>query len=206
MKKSKKISKIAEILPEGLSQATVKQIAELVNEAITEGVQAKIDSINSGFVAFTRLKLDSLKELAIKELEEENSSIRDASVFNEIKSLMAVELCAQDNDNAVMIMANEAKELDEGITAITEEFNKAIAENTKYEQVIQALSEKIEALEAKLNTSLTENTKLQEVSKKPFKSSEKAKIISEHKERIEAPAVQNEFLTDEVLKFTKQIG
>lgn len=209
MKKNKKVTKIAELLPEGLTPATVTEIAKLFEQRLVEEIEAERNKITSKVEALFRARIDSLKEQAIKELENENEDFRKLQVFNQVRSLMAVELTESDTQNAITTIANESKQLEEGVQALTEELTKVIAENSKYEKVIEVLNDKVEELEEKVKSTLTENTQLKEHSKKPFKSSEKAVMVS-RKENVDAEertSVPNEFLTEEVLKHmpTRQV-
>ena len=202
MKKNKKVTKIAELLPEGLTDTTVSEIAKLFEQRLAEEIEAERNRIIGNVQALMRARIDSLKEQAIKELENENEDFRKLQVFNQVRSLMAVELTESDTQNAITTLASESKQLEEGVTALTDELNKVIAENAKYEKVIEVLNDKVEELEEKVKSTLTENTQLKEHSKKPFKSSEKAVMVS-RKENVSAEertSVPNEFLTEDVLK------
>ena len=84
-----KLENIAEILPEGISEATVAEICTLVGEVIEEQVGEQVTQLNAKVNAFLRTKIDVLKEQAMAELQEESETYRNARIFESIKSLVA---------------------------------------------------------------------------------------------------------------------
>ena len=184
-KKSEQVVPIAELLPEGLSEAAIAEIANLVNNVIAEQVEDKINDLESKVRGFIRSRVDELKDQARRELEEENETIRNASLFESVKTLMALELKKDDEENAISDLVHEQKEFEAEVDILTDELRKSFEENEK------------------LATTLKAESKDQ-----PFKSSEKAVIITEDVDKKEAnrPDDQalNDLLTPEVMKFMPQ--
>jgi len=76
--KNNPLEQIAKLLPEGLTESMVESIATLVHQKIEEEVNAKTEALTVKVKAFLRGQIDSLKEQAIKELELENDTFRNA--------------------------------------------------------------------------------------------------------------------------------
>ena len=68
--KEEQITPIAELLPEGLSEAAVNEIAHLVNTVIKEQVEEKVHQLESKVTGFIRLKVDDLKDQALQDLKD----------------------------------------------------------------------------------------------------------------------------------------
>ena len=201
---NKKMDSISQLLPENLSDSAITEIAELVEEVITEQVEEKVKLIEAKVKAFLRLKVDEVKQHAIMELESENETFKSAQLFESMKSLMALELNSHDRDNAVASVTEQNSEYQEDISVLTEELQKSFVENDKLENAVTVLSSKIEKLEEE-NGTLSESVQvLEESREKPFKSSEQAVMISENvdKASIETNFTNdNAFLTEDVMKF-----
>ena len=199
---------IAELLPEGLSEAAVSEIAMLVNSVITEQVDEKIRSLEAKVQGFIRARVDTLKDQAVRELQEENETMRNASLFESVKTLMALEMTKDDEDNAISDLVQEQQEYEAEVDILTEELKKSFDETEKMNTSLKALSRKVDRLEEDKATLLEAVVVLEESKQLPFKSSEKAIIISEDVDKKEArtPAPQelNNLLTPEVMKFMPQ--
>ena len=196
---------IAELLPEGLSEAAVSEIAMLVNSVITEQVDEKIRGLEAKVQGFIRSRVDTLKDQAVKELQEENETMRNASLFESVKTLMALELRKDDEDNAISDLVQEQQEFEAEVNILTEELRKSFEENEKLATSVNALSTKVGKLTEDKETLLEAVDILEESKDLPFKSSEKAVIIAEDVDKKEEARVQpqsvNDLLTPEVMKF-----
>lgn len=196
---------IAELLPEGLSEAAVSEIAMLVNNVITEQVDEKIRSLEAKVQGFIRARVDTLKDQAVKELQEDNDTMRNASLFESVKTLMALELRKEDEDNAISDLVQEQQEFETEVRILTEELKKSFEENDKLSRSVKVLSTKVDNLQEDKVTLLEAVDLLEESKDQPFKSSEKAVIIAEDVDKKEAtrqlPQSVNDFLTPEVMKF-----
>ena len=203
-----KMNQIAELLPEGLSEETLSQVADLVSSTIEEEVGNRVGLLEAKVNSFLRSKIDEVKDHALKELEEEHPVFRNAKLFESVRTLMALELTGDDEDSAVWAVNEQKEELEQEISVLTEELNRLVQDNETLETTATALSSKVTALEEASyevytqNESLSEEIKTLEASQeKPFKSSEKALMVSESEEGVTKRTQPNEFLTSEVMKF-----
>ena len=196
---------IAELLPEGLSEAAVSEIATLVNSVITEQVDEKIRGLEAKVQGFIRARVDTLKDQAVRELQEENETMRNASLFESVKTLMALELRKDDEENAISDLVQEQQEFEAEVDILTEELRKSFEVNQKLETSVNALSTKVGKLTEDRETLLEAVDLLEESKDLPFKSSEKAVIIAEDVDKMEEarvlPQSVNDLLTPEVMKF-----
>ena len=195
-----KFDNITELLPEGLTEATVSQIAELVDSVISEQVEEKVKELEAKVQGFLRLRVDEVKDHAMKELELENDTYKNAKLFESIKTLMAIELGSNDEDSAVGKISGENVQLEEEVDVLTEELKAALTENSNLETTIYALSGKIDNLEETERTLQGKVEYLEEAKEKPFKSSEKAVVISENNEEPRRIS-ENEFLSEDIMKY-----
>lgn len=200
---------IASLLPEGLSEEAIKDIASLVSETITQQVEEKVGILEAKVNSFLRTKINNLKDHALAELEQENPVFRNARLFESVRTMMSLELNTEDDNNAVSVVGAQKQELEEEVDVLTQELNRVLLENETLQTNVQLLSDKQSLLENSVtdigeeNAHLTEEIKDLEASQvKPFKSSEKALIVSEADGGShQRTNYQNEFLTDEVMKF-----
>jgi len=202
-KSAKNMESISELLPDGLSDSAISEIAELVNQVIVEQVSDKVNEIETKVKAFLRMKVDEIKEHALKELETENDIYKNASLFESVKALMAMEINHADEDTAIGGLVKEQEEYQEEVSLLSEELQKSFVENEKLENLVGALSNKIDNLEEERGALEESIETLEEAREKPFKSSEQAVVISENVDaEIKTPTnyTGNQFLTDEVMK------
>jgi len=199
---SSNIENIVELLPEGLSEAAVTQIAELVNSVIVEEVENRISNLETKVKGFLRFKIDEMKDQALVELEQDSEIVKNAKLFESIKSLMAIELAPEDDDRAISHMMKEHTEVSEERDVLIEELNKALTSNEELEGLIRTLSGRMDSLEEEKERLIEDVNSLEEVTDQPFKSSEKAQVIAENIAAQNKPSyTNNEFITDEVMAF-----
>lgn len=203
------VKTIAELLPEGLSEETVTQIAELVDTVIKEEVNERVKLLEAKVKGFLRMEITSIKEHALRELQEESEVYKNAQLFESIKSLMALELGQKDEESAVAQVVREQSEVEEENSVLIEELNSASKHIQELERTVKVLSKKNKALEE--HASILEQTtnqleeemsKLEEQATLPFKSSEKAIMIAEEMENTpvkKESKVNNQFLTESVM-------
>lgn len=201
---SNKMENLASLLPENLSEEALEDIANIVDTVITEQVNERVQDLEDKVYSFLRLKMDSIKEQAIRELEAEDDTFKNAKSFEYLKSLMAIELSESDNESAVALVSQEAQEIAEENQLIIHELNEALMENAKLENTIKVYNDKLALIEEK-NQTLQESVQhLEGVVEKPFKSNERALVISEEVDS-ESTTVEtqndNEFLTEDVMAF-----
>ena len=193
---------IAELLPEGLSESAVTEVCTLVDKVITEQVEDRMSNLVTQVHGFLRLKIDEVKDHAMGELTEENEVFRNSRLYEQIKTLMSIELTEEGDETALASLMKESKEVSEERDLVIDEFNKSLHDNENLHNTVKALSTKIENLEEE-NSELTEEVnELSEAKEKPFKSSEQAKVIAADVDQPQERTVHNnEFLTEEVMKF-----
>jgi hypothetical protein len=207
-----KFNQISELLPEGLSESSVNEIGELIESTISEQVREKAANLEAKVNSFIRYKIDEVKEHALKELELENETFKNAMLFETVRDIMTLELSGDDEDRGINQALGQQEELQEEIGVLTQELHKSIENTSKLEKTVKILSDKLH-LVVNENEQLAEEvvvlgeevTSLEEASSKPFKSSEKAVVIAENMSPDEPKKTdltdENEFLTSEVMKF-----
>jgi len=196
------VKTIAELLPEGLSEDTVSQIAELVDLIIKEEVNQKVKLLESKVKGFLRMEIDSIKNHAMRELQEENEVYRNAKLFESIKSLMSLEINKDDADHAISDVLKEQSKVEEENSVLVEELTSAAKQIEQMERTIKILSKKNRILENKTEHLAIEMGKLEEQATLDFKTSEKAVIIADEMQNTpvkKESKVNNQFLTESVM-------
>lgn len=207
-----KLNQITKLLPEGLSEESVIQIAELVSSIVEEQVEAEVKTLSSKVMAFLSLQKDAIKESALNELAEENDLYRNATLFEEVRTLMSLELNSVDESNVVYKVSEEKSKVEDDMQYLVENFEATLQDKDTLESELELLRAKVVKLEESQETLLEDNETLQEAvsileeeNGKPFESSERAIVISENKETLDGEVLSslklgsNEFLTEEVL-------
>jgi hypothetical protein len=201
--------KLADILPDGLSESTVEAIFKMVDSLITEQVEDRVTLLEAKVNAFLRQKIDRLKDHAIAELSEENETFRNARLFESVRTLMSLELNSEDENSVVSKAVDQQAELQEEFDVLSEQVAGLVSVNEKLENTIHLLNRKLQLAEEKASELddekaqlLEEVENLQAISEESFRSSEKAVLISEADTEVsEKRTYFNEFLTDEVMRF-----
>ena len=204
-----KVKNIAELLPEGLSEDTINQIATLVDSVIKEEVNERVKLLESKVKGFLRMEIHSIKEHALRELQEESEVYRNAQLFESIKSLMALELNSSDEQSAIAQVVREQSEVEEENSVLVEELNSAMKQIQKLDRTVSILSKKNQALTEQTEQLVLEVETLNEQSTLPFKSSEKAVIIAEEMENTSSKKVSkvnNQFLTEGVMALMPKLN
>lgn len=205
---NKKLTNIAEVLPEGLDESTVEKIFTLVDSIINEQVETKVEILEAKVNAFLRTKIDQLKEHAISELTEEHEMFRNAKLFESVRTLMTLELNDQDESSLIGEMKSQSDELEEEVTVLSEQINRLVLENEKLQNTIKVLDSKVNLSEQKTRKlekdkmKLVEEVRNLEASQDDvFQSSEKAILISESEKPVSVrEQVGNPFLSPEAMK------
>ena len=194
---------IAELLPEGLTESAINDICSLVDRVIVEQVEEKVSDLEMKVHGFIRFRVDELKEQALNELNSDEELFRNAKIYEQIKSLMAIELTDEDDETAIANIMRESHEVADERDLVIDEFNKSLHENEKLENTVKILSDRLEKVDAEKKTLVEEVEQLQESKDKPFKSSEQAKMITADVDQPPKRTVShdNKFLTEEVMKF-----
>ena len=87
----KKIEDIAQLLPEGITEETIVEIASVMQGLIEERVQEEVSELTDKVFAYLSMKRQQIQEAALEELHESNDVYRDAQRFRELMGFMAVE-------------------------------------------------------------------------------------------------------------------
>ena len=200
-----KFDDISTLLPEGLTEDTVTEIATLVSDVISEEVENKVKDLENKVHGFLRMKIDEVKDHAISELEQENATFKNARIFESLKALMSLELTGADDDNAVAQTRKEFDEVQEENEVLVRELNGALTECSKLENTLRVLSGKIETLEDERLDLQEAYVSLEESASLPFKSNERAVVISEQVDeeitKTVEPRSNNEFINEDMLAF-----
>lgn len=218
MSKTKSLTKISEILPEGLSEETVEQIFALVDETIKDQVSEKIGLLEAKVTAFLRTKVDQIKDQAMEELAEESEVFRNAKLFESVKSLMSLEITESDKDSAVNDISTQFSELQEEFDLVVKNTEQVLLENEKLKNAVKVLNtrnkqltESVKTLNEEKEQLLEEVTELEASEEMDFESSEKAIIFSKAEKINEGKEfndlyVENQFLTKEVLEANRLLA
>lgn len=202
------MKKIAELLPEGLTEETLDQIASLVDETIDTQVTEQVKAMNAKVSAFLRLKMDAIKEQALKELEAENEDYRKAKLFEEVKTVLAMDITQKDADSEVTALVTQNKELTEEVELLAEELSNALEKNSELYEASTSLAKRVKIVESALEDVNSEKEILEEAVKEaedkveePFHSSEQALVITENSDKQEErQLIENDFLSTEVMR------
>ncbi len=202
-----KFDNISELLPEGLTGETIEEIATLVNQVISEEVEAKVKDLENKVHGFLRMKIDEVKDHALAELEKENETFKNAKIFESLKALMALELNSDDEDHAVSQTRKEFDEVYEENELLIRELNSALTECSKLENTLKVVSDKMTSIEEERHELQEALVNLEEAAEVPFQSNEKAVMISERvdseveEEEVTTQLNENEFLTNDMMAF-----
>lgn len=210
--KTNPLEQIAKLLPEGLTESMVESIATLVHQKIQEEVNAKTDALTVKVKAFLRGQIDSLKEQAIKELELENDTFRNAQLFESVRAIFATELTSDDEVTAVNLLASEQELVENKLQVLAGELDKSLNENIKLKKLLKVVSDK----NTRLEESLTEQKQNLAESRatRAMRLSDTAEVVSketfqrqgkklEERKEVARHDGGNQFLTEDVLRLIK---
>jgi len=187
-----KLTQIAKLLPDSLSETGLQEVLKMVNAAIEERVSAEVKLMETKVSGFLRTKIADLKEVAKKEVESDDEILRGYRIFESIRAMVAAEVETSDVDSKIAQQAAELGELQESLAAVNQRLSNSLHENTMLSGKVESLNEE--------NVQLAENAKL------PFKSSESAVVITNETDssRPSREAANNIFLTEDVINLSKQ--
>ena len=187
-----KLTQIAKLLPDSLSEAGLQEVLKLVNEAVADKVAAEVKLMETKVSSFLRTKIADLKEVATKEAESDDETLRGYKIFETIRAMVAAEVETSDVDSKISQQAQELEELQESVRTVNSKLTNSLHENSMLSGKVERLNE--------ANEQLTESAKL------PFKSSESAVVITNETDmsRPSPEAANNIFLTEDVINLSKQ--
>ena len=183
---------IAKLLPENLSESGLEEIASIIEETVQERVDAEVKSLEAKVGGFMRMKLNEMKENAIIELEKDNETFRAVKIYESLKSVIAEDLATSDEDAVASTYKADNEKLQETVESLNSKISSLMTENSTLEDSVLNLREDVMVLD--------------DVTKKPFKSSEQALVITNegiNEDSTPTSAVFNEFLTEDVVRLSK---
>jgi len=184
--------KIAKLLPEGLSETGIEEISAIVEETVQERVDSEVKSLEAKVGGFLRMKLNELKEQAIKELEKNDDTFRAVKVYESLKNVIAEDISTSDEDSVANQYKTENSELHEAVEGLNGKIAQLMTENNTLEESVNDLQETVKTLD--------------ETTKKPFKSSEQALVITNegiNEATQPTSEVANSFLTEDVVRLSQ---
>jgi|TARA_R110000868_G_scaffold55184_2_gene171630 hypothetical protein len=204
---SEVIKDVASYLPEGLDESTLEKVAGLISVTIKQKVQEEVQDLSNKVTSFIRGNVEKLKEQALKELELENETFRNAQMFESVRSMFAVELNAQDELNGLDALASIGEAQEEKNDALLRQLDKLLKENINLKRSVKLSSDKNIKLEESLGTVEKAARKLKENSNAERRLSDKALVISEDnfkvkeasEKLVENHAVHNEWINQGVI-------
>lgn len=212
-KKNNILSSISDLLPEGLDESTLGQIAQLVAKKIEEEVKVQISELTTKVTSFIRGNIEKLKEQAVKELELENETFRNAQLFETVRSMFAVESTSNDELNGINALAAISETQESKIEVLVKEVDKLLKENVQLKKAKKVLSGQNEKLQESV-VSLKENFKVASGKTQTKHMSDSAIIVSEQnfklrdkeeKQEQKANVNGNEWLNENIISASKKL-
>jgi len=180
MSQSKNIlDSVAEYLPEGLDESTLEKVSELVAVIIEQRVEEQVSDLSTKVQSFIRGNIEKLKEQALKELELENDTFRNAQMFETVRSMFALENNNQDELHGMEVLASLGEQQEEKNQALLRQVDKLLKENVNLKRKSKVATDKSIKLEETMQAVQSELVNLQESSNAERKLSETALVISE---------------------------
>tara|TARA_R100001460_G_scaffold31112_1_gene61335 strand:- start:225 stop:878 length:654 start_codon:yes stop_codon:yes gene_type:complete len=173
------LDSVAEYLPEGLDESTLEKVSELVAVIIQQRVEEQVSDLSTKVQSFIRGNIEKLKEQALKELELENETFRNAQMFETVRSMFALENTNQDEMNGMEVLASLGEQQEEKNQALLRQVDKLLKENVNLKRQSKVASDKNQKLEEALQTVHNEMESLQESANAERKLSDSALVISE---------------------------
>ena len=204
----KKIEDISQLLPEGITEETISEIAGVMQDLIEERVQEEVGELADKVFAYLSMKRQQIQEAALEELHESNDVYRDAQRFRELMGFMAVEFRPEHIDAESERRLAEASNLQEDNEILARELSDSLREQDRLAKTIQLLESKIANRESEIS-SLNESIQslAEEKEAMLFESTEQAVVITnnvdEEVKDEQLESIGNQFLTEEMLKLMK---
>ena len=201
---SDKVNDIAELLPEGMSEELISEIAKVMQDVISERIDEEMALLTNKVHAFLRHQMDTVQEAALDELSESHEIYRDAQALKDIKSVLAFEIEREDIQHVASQIDESVAKAQEDNNTLVQELAESIKENKRLERVVNNLEDKVVALNENVVHLQESKETLEEELGSDFESTEKAIVITEN---VDAPVkdegptfdLRNPFLTEEVM-------
>ena len=175
----KTLDSVAQYLPEGLDEQTLDKVSELVAVTVQQRVQEQVEDLSMKVQSFIRGNIEKLKEQALKELELENETFRNAQMFETVRSMFVLENTSQDEVNGMNALASLGEQQEEKNEALLRQVNKLLKENVSLKRKAKISNDKSTMLEEALVTVKQEVETISEDSAAERKLSDSALVISE---------------------------
>ena len=203
---SDKVNDIAELLPEGMSEELITEIAKVMQDVIAERIDEEMALLTNKVHAFLRHQMDTVQEAALDELSESHEIYRDAQALKDIKSVLAFEIEREDIQHVASQIDESVAKAQEDNQTLVQELAESIKENKRLERVATNLEDKVVALNENIVHLQESKETLEEELGSDFESTEKAIVITEN---VDAPVkdegptfdLRNPFLTEEVMAY-----
>ena len=176
---SKILDSMAEHLPEGLDESVLVKLSELCADYVEQRVEEEVSDLSTKVQSFIRGNIEKLKEQAIKELELENETYRNAQMFETVRSMFVLETTNQDEMNGMTALASLGEQQEEKNQALLRQVDKLLKENVNLKRQTKVSSDKNQKLEESLAAVRHEVESIQESANAERKLSETALVISE---------------------------
>tara|TARA_R100001443_G_scaffold63067_1_gene72963 strand:- start:299 stop:952 length:654 start_codon:yes stop_codon:yes gene_type:complete len=176
---SKILDSMAEHLPEGLDENVLGKMSELCADFVEQRVEEEVSNLSTKVQSFIRGNIEKLKEQALKELELENETFRNAQMFETVRSMFALETTNQDEMNGMTALATLGEQQEEKNEALLRQVDKLLKDNVNLKRQTKVANDKNQKLEEALQTVHNEMESLQESANAERKLSETALVISE---------------------------
>jgi len=207
------LTSISDLLPEGLDESTLGQIANLVAKKIEEEVKLQMSDLTTKVTSFIRGNIEKLKEHAVKELELENETFRNSKLFETVRSMFAVETTNEDHLNGISNLASISESQEQKIEVLVGEVDKLLRENVQLKKINKVLGGKNDKLEESV-ASLKESFKVASGKTQTKHMSDSAIIVSEQnfklkdreeKQEQKAKVNGNEWLNENIISASKKL-
>ena len=203
---SDKVNDIAELLPEGMSEELVSEIAKVMQDVIAERIDEEMALLTNKVHAFLRHQMDTVQEAALDELSESHEIYRDAQALKDIKSVLAFEIDREDIQHVASQIDESVAKAQQDNDTLVQELAESIKENQRLERVVNNLEDKVVALNKNVEQLQESKETLEDELGSDFESTEKAIVITEN---VDAPVkdegptfdLRNPFLTEEVMAY-----
>jgi len=174
------LDSVAQYLPEGLDEDTLQKVSELVAVIIEQRVEERVEDLTTKVQSFIRGNIEKLKEQAIKELELQNETFRNAQMFETVRSMFSLENTNQDELNGMEALASLGEQQEEKNFALLRQVDKLLKENVGLKRKSKISNDKNTKLEEALTEVKTQVIDLKESNSAERQLSDTAIVISEN--------------------------
>lgn len=199
------VKEIAKLVPDGLSEEGMGEISSILEAYIEDKVSSEVSDVESKVASLFRTKVDSLKELALNELVNEDSNVKAITYFDKIMGIVAEYVETEMIDSKLTEKDKVIATQQKNIETLEGQLNELVNENKRLSQSVEMLQEEHSELNEKLITTKGELTDKEDLMKEAFESSEQAIVIAN--EHIDDPLASNDnpYLSKEVITLTEQV-